>query len=476
MRVIYFQKKFICECSFSEREIPKAAKFKWHERAKIWFTESPQVAHKLKKYCDEEALKKLSRFYISNIPFEKELIFPKDLSLFPFQKEAIRFALARNRCYLGLDPGLGKTICAAVICETLKECEITYVCPPFLTETVRTEFEKWTTRNPSIIPDSQLSRFSHLKGGILIVDEAHRFKNHSALRSQYLFEDLVPNFEKVVFMSGTPMPNYPMELFMVLYHGAPETIDFKDMFEFGRYFCNGHKNHWGWDFSGSSHFDELREKVIPKFMLRIRKKDVLKELSPKMEGMVFLTDSHTKTVEKLDRELLEFWSPEDLLNTVNEHIASYRKAIGEMKVKSASTFIESILDETNESVLVFAVHKTVIAELSKSLSDFSPIVITGDTEMSKRHLLVEEFQLNPKKRLFIGNIQAAGTGFTLTKATRVVFVEYSWTPSDNIQAADRAHRVNQRENVLVHYLVYRHSIDAKVLQTNLDKLKLIERL
>ncbi len=96
-------------------------------------------------------------------------------------------------------------------------------------------------------------------------------------------------------------------------------------------------------------------------------------------------------------------------------------------------------------------------------------MITGDVLKAKRQPLVDEFQKNPKRRLLIGNIEACGLGFTLTKATRVLFVEFSWVDGQNGQASDRAHRIGQNQSVLVQYVVLKDSFDRQRMETLLRK-------
>jgi SWI/SNF-related matrix-associated actin-dependent regulator 1 of chromatin subfamily A len=153
----------------------------------------------------------------------------------------------------------------------------------------------------------------------------------------------------------------------------------------------------------------------------------------------------------------------------NNHVATYRKELGMAKLPHAVTIIKSILEETDESILVFAIHREVTRGLVEALEKYSPLGISGDTPVDRRQEIVREFQENPKRRLFVGNVQAAGVGFTLTKATRVLFVEASWTPADNDQASDRAHRVGQTDNVYVQYLVFKNSIDRSVMETIFSK-------
>jgi SWI/SNF-related matrix-associated actin-dependent regulator of chromatin subfamily A-like protein 1 len=96
-------------------------------------------------------------------------------------------------------------------------------------------------------------------------------------------------------------------------------------------------------------------------------------------------------------------------------------------------------------------------------------VLYGETSVSDRQAAVDRFQNDPNCRLFVGGIKAAGVGITLTAATHVVFAEQDWTPGWNQQAEDRAHRIGQRESVLIQYVVLDGSLDAHIAQVNVDK-------
>lgn len=487
MRVLFDGHRFIAQCNFDERFFPKKAGFYWDFDLKKWVTTHPGKAAMLRDYCDESALKELNRLTVIESPWLGRLSHPKHLTPRPFQIEAAIHALTRNHSYLALDPGLGKTIIAALISRALHEFETVYICPPFLVLNTLEEFEKWGAF-AHVFPDSMLKKSKTLdrlqmvlmspKPKLLIVDEAHRFKTHNAQRTEALFKSFVPHFERQVYMSGTPMPNRPMELFPVLSNAAAETIGFRNRFEFGLYFCAGFKHEtYGWDFNGASNLKELITNAKKSFMLRMKKDDVLRDLPPKTEQLVFIGDKLPANIQALEKEILKSHDPQSLVgeNTPIGELATYRKEIGLAKLLESTEFIKSILEETNESILIFAHHRDVIAGLADSLEKFHPLIITGETPMAKRHDIVKVFQQG-SRRVFIGNIQAAGTGLTLTRASRVIFAEFSWVPADNDQASDRAHRIGQRDHVFVQYLVFKNSIDRQVMETILRKKKIINQL
>jgi len=125
---------------------------------------------------------------------------------------------------------------------------------------------------------------------------------------------------------------------------------------------------------------------------------------------------------------------------------------------------------------VFAHHIHIIDSLMDGLKEFNPVKVTGSVKNEDRQTAVDTFQADNKCRVFVGNIKAAGVGLTLTAASHVIFVEASWSPADIQQAADRCHRIGQKDNVTVDLLTISESIDSLVLHSVLTKMDVIDRI
>jgi len=516
----YDKETFIFSCAFADRGLAKDAGFRWDSERKIWYTTDLAVAARLREYAIGFAKTKLNQTIIEISPWTKPLPLPPEgYEYLPHQIEAINFALSRNRSYLGLDPGLGKTICAAIIAQVLAR-QTVYISPPFLVQNVVEEFKRWSPSlkvaifkasagnirtydayDVLIVPDSVLNRevtLARIKAfikerGLLFIDEAHRFKNPEAQRTQSLLGakkvlGIVDLFERQVYLSGTPMPNRPVELYPLLSKVAPECIDFMSYFDYGRRYCGGHRNEYGWDFTGASNVKELAVRVIaPNGPFMLRQKKHLLNLPPKLEEVFVVSDDMPPRLASLDSKLGDAYANiEDLIKkrlTVENgllgedlHIATYRRLLGVEKAGAIIDYIKALIAETDESLIIFGYHKDVIKKLSDELASFKPFVITGDVAVDKRQDIVKEFQASKDRRIIIGNYVAMGIGFTLTKATRVIFCEFDWVPGVNQQAADRAHRIGQRSSVLVQYVAFKDSIDKAVIETLLRKQRSINHI
>lgn len=505
IKVTYTQSGlFVAHASYSDREFLKEAGFLWYADHKHWATDSPQVAARLRTHCDSEAKTKIDRSLIRVAPWSGRMLYPKGLMPKKFQVQAARYALERNRSYIAADPGLGKTVIEALIINALgPETPVVVINPPGLCLNTMLEFSKWCRgtrvgedekfnlqlRNVHVLPDSMIAdplgdlaglieRITAMGDAVLFVDEAQRYSNQDALRTKALFR-IAERFERVIFFSGTPMRKRPIELWPILSRFAGETIDFMSHGQYVFSYCAGYFDSFGkLNAQGHCNTQNLFDRIKEKFMMRIKKEDVLPELPPKTREIVFLDEGKRPSkIASYEREHLKEFSPKDLLRrtiTLSPALATYRRLLGRYKLPAAVQFIQEILETGDEYLLILAEHIEVISGLEKALAEWEPIVITGKQSSEEKQNRVNAFQAG-KSRVVIGNTLVM-IGFTLTKATRVVEVEPPWVPADSDQATDRAHRIGQTHPVFVQTLVFRHSLDATVLNSQMAAREVVDQL
>ncbi len=475
--------------SFKTRNVFEAARFKAYADAKT------------KRIFERLMLKTLK------LPAGGASITPPGLELFDFQRfRGVPHILGSNHTYLAHSPGLGKSA-QFIASVNQKPGKADIICPSFLRYTWAREITKWATGDfPTIgvvtdsanyqrvnwdadyllVPDSMLGRLwvvdslTKRNARHVAVDEAHRFKTPNASRTVSLFggdngkfrsPGLVYEAEHATLMSGTPMLNRAIELWPILYAMAPELIDFMPYHDFGfKYGGPVQQDDGRWKFLGSSHEAELKARIMGRFMQVIDKRDVLPDLPVKVRQAVIVDkDTRQADVVALDRETLDRFDGDFERPERFGEQAVLRHENGLAKVQWAAKFIAEILDaDPDEKILVGAHHRDVVAGLAQILAYFRPAVINGGVDNDERHRIEKDFQTGGG-RLIIANIDSANLGLTLTAATRVVFVEYQWTPDLNYQFEDRANRIGSEWSIFCQYIVLPNSIDESILTSNIIK-------
>jgi superfamily II DNA or RNA helicase len=125
----------------------------------------------------------------------------------------------------------------------------------------------------------------------------------------------------------------------------------------------------------------------------------------------------------------------------------------------------SELAERQERALVFTQFREIADPLARYLSGVfgrPGLVLHGGTAVSKRRGLVEEFQRDDGPPFFVLSLKAGGTGLNLTAASHVIHFDRWWNPAVENQATDRAFRIGQKRNVVVHKFVCRGTLEEKI--------------
>ena len=118
-----------------------------------------------------------------------------------------------------------------------------------------------------------------------------------------------------------------------------------------------------------------------------------------------------------------------------------------------------------EKVLIFTQFREItepLAEYLATLFGRSGLVLHGGTSVKKRKEFVDEFQREDGPPFFVLSLKAGGTGLNLTAASHVIHFDRWWNPAIENQATDRAFRIGQKRNVLVHKFLCRGTIEEKI--------------
>lgn len=136
--------------------------------------------------------------------------------------------------------------------------------------------------------------------------------------------------------------------------------------------------------------------------------------------------------------------------------------------------VESI-DDAGEKVLIFTQFREmgeILASLIEERLKYKPMFLHGGCTLPKRKEMIERFQSNSNDRIFILSLKAAGTGLNLTAATHVIHYDLWWNPAVEAQATDRAYRIGQHKNVIVHRFITQNTFEEKINEMIAEKKEL----
>lgn len=332
---------------------------------------------------------------------------------------------------------------------------------------------------------NDLDKYKQIPFNLVAIDEAQNIKNPSAGISKAV-KSL--NASVKFALTGTPIENSLLELWSIFDFIMPGYLASKDKFQ-SLYSVKELEKE-------NSNLNRLNTQ-ISYFILRRKKKDVVKDLPDKLENNIYIDLGKTqkkvyaaevaKTREELD-ELVknEGWSKARF--KILQLLTKLRQICIDPSIifdnyKGESTKIEQLLKIVAETkanghkMLIFTTYKKALDLVIPKLKDIgvSSYYIDGSVSSKKRMELVEKFN-NDDTDVFIITLKAGGTGLNLTSATVVIHLDLWWNPQVENQATDRAHRIGQKNTVEVIRLITKGTIEERILELQNKKRKLAELL
>lgn len=415
--------------------------------------------------------------------------------LFPFQETGVEFLLEEPHRLLCDEMGLGKTIQALYAAAELGCCSILIICPAIIKDTWAKMVDEWTTFGPEsiqilrmkkdvienkrvIIVNYELLYSEKGTGNILkqllqrrfdlaIIDEAHRLKNISSKISNIVLaktgkrNPLLSICYRKWFLTGTPIPNRPIELFPIIRTMAPQIIAPYTTYEaFGNRFCDPKPNDYGINYDGASNVEELKER-LSNFMLRREITDVYDQLPDKIISPIYC---------KIELDIDEQDTP----------LATLRKAIGDAKIPFVVEYIQDRIEKEPKKIVVFAYSRSVIEGIANhdKLAKYEPVFIYGSLSYEDKAFALKEFKTNPNCKVIILQYNAAGTGTDglQQNSNCMVMAEPDWSAGTFDQAIGRLHRIGQTELVRVYPIIARETLDESMFGVYNRKSRVIEKV
>tara|TARA_R110000796_G_scaffold61077_4_gene141446 strand:- start:6570 stop:8501 length:1932 start_codon:yes stop_codon:yes gene_type:complete len=437
--------------------------------------------------------------------------------LYDIQKVGIKFLLSRDGCLLADDMGAGKTIQSVISALESGAKKILIVCPTAVKINWQREIsyfgcddstiisgKKWDDSAKFTIINFDILKNFHMVPGdkikeedicwdnqylakadfdLVIIDEAHKLKNHKSARGS-IMKDLCTSYgkKKVWLLSGTPVANRPMDYYNLLkLIGSPIADNWK---HYVIRYCEGKqitttlKNGLKkkiWLTNGASNLEELAIKTKNVYLRRLKSEigDMPdKTIIPAYRTLT--TKQRTEYDELWEEYLVERkrkkkkGEPERAL----VELGLLRKYVAMQSIPHTIELVEDIIEQGNKAIIF----TNYTEELQTLIKHFGKKCVFHFGEMNDRdkQKSIDKFQSNDKAEVFIGNIMSAGVGITLTKATYVVFNSFDWVPGNNEQAEDRAYRLGQKNNVTVYYQLFEDTVSVRMWETVHRKKKIID--
>ena len=302
--------------------------------------------------------------------------------------------------------------------------------------------------------------------GMIAFDECHKAKNPTTQQGKGI---LKLQAETMIAMTGTPLMNNPMDLYIILKWLGYEKHAF---YSFKKHYCVM-GGFGGYEIVGYKNLDELQEQ-LDDIMLRRKKEEVL-NLPEKtyIEEYVEMSSAQKKIYNEVTNEIKDNIDQISIAPNPLAELIRMRQATGFTGILSSTVQesakldrMEELVEEAKENgkkVVIFSnwTQMTDVIYTRLTIKGFRIAQITGETPDAQRQSIVENFQTG-RYDAIIGTSGAMGTGLTLTAGTVEIFLDEPWNMALKEQCVDRCHRIGQKDNLTIYNLMCKDTIDERI--------------
>ncbi len=324
--------------------------------------------------------------------------------------------------------------------------------------------EKYPDDLPYFIITSKLCNLGIIN--MCAADEMHKCKNPQVQQTRGFLKCLS---ECRIGMTGTPLMNSPLDLYVILKWLGYESHAF---YSFKKHYCVM-GGYGGYEVVGYKNMEQLTAQIND-IMLRRLKSEVL-DLPEKtyIDEIVEMETKQSKLYDEIEAGIknelamgtLDLTNPLSTLIRLRQ-CTGYTGIVSDCIFESAKLDrMEDLIEEAvsnNQKVIVFSNWTQMTDIVEQRLNKYNPAVITGETNDSYRQSMVTKFQEDNNCKVIIGTIGAMGTGLTLTAGSVVIFLDEPWNRALFDQAVDRAHRIGAKSNVTIYSIMCKDTVDERI--------------
>ena len=446
---------------------------------------------------------------------QQEIEVPKEIhaTLRPYQKRGYEWMYQNMRLGFGSiladDMGLGKTLQVITLLQKLKDDGLLerqraiVVAPTGLLANWQAELQRFA---PTLLVfvyhgqrrnlkefdadilltsyglvRSDIDQLKKLKWTVSVIDEAQNIKNSSTAQSKAVRS---LKADTHIAMSGTPVENRLSEYWSIM--------DFANKGYLGTIKSFNEDYARPIQQEGDTACAERFRRITAPMMMRRLKtdKNIINDLPEKIEQDEFamltpqqaaiykqVLDESMNVIEGMDEDDgTQLFKRQGLilqmmlaLKQICNHPAQYLKNGETDPVLSGKTEmlldLVSSIDDAGEKAIIFTQFKEMGDMLVKFITDATgvePMFLHGGCTIKQRKEMVDRFQNARADKFFILSLKAAGTGLNLTAATHVIHYDLWWNPAVEAQATDRAYRIGQHQNVMVHRFITKSTFEERI--------------
>lgn len=322
-----------------------------------------------------------------------------------------------------------------------------------------------TLRNEAVVAELD----KRCKSGdiqMIAFDECHKAKNPNSQQGKGI---LKTKADTMIAMTGTPLMNTPLDLYIILKWLGYEKHSF---YQFKNHYCvmGGYGNY---QIVGYRNLNELQEE-LDHIMLRRKKEEVL-DLPEKtyIDEFVEMTPKQEQIYNEVTNEIRANIDQIEMSNNPLSALIRMRQATGYTGILSSTIKESAKLDrleelveeavENGKKVVIFSNWTQMTLPIYNRLAvKYHGTYITGEVDIEYRQEHIRRFQEDEDCKFVVGTSGAMGTGITLTAGTVEIFMDEPWNMALKEQCVDRCHRIGQKNNLTIYTLMCKGTIDERI--------------